>query len=281
MDKHFSDWLDTRLSEGGWMNNFGELKAVCTDLGRLPKGNEKMGLWLGRQRQKIHGKGKGKPLSDKQRKLMDKTFHGWLDTRYTEGGWMNNFEELKIIVSDLGSLPTQRENMGIWLNNQRRRVRAPENRKPLTDKQRKLLDDTFPKWLDTGKSEGGWMNNFEELKAVFADLGRLPKRDEKMGSWLTTQRQTAHGKGNRKILMDKHFPGWLDTRLSGGRWMDNFKELKVVFDNLGRFPKQKEHMGSWLNNQRSSVRGKGNRKPITDKRRKLMDKTFPDWLNTK
>jgi Sec-independent protein translocase protein TatA len=197
---------------------------------------------------------------------------------------MDKYNKLKEFYEKNGRLPKMKENLGGWLDKMRQAIKG-NNKRKITENQKKLMDKTFPKWLFTRFSGESWIEKYNELKEFYDKYKRLPKQSENLGSWLTTMRMAVKGNGKYKItesqkdLMNKAFPTWLITYKSEEAWMDKYNKLKEFYEKNGRLPKRSENLGEWLIHMRQAVKGNDGRK-ITKNQKQLMDRTFSNWLIT-
>jgi hypothetical protein len=146
MNETFPDWLITYQSEEAWKIKFEELKKFYDKNERLPKQREEMGVWLYTQRQAARGKNERK-ISNDQKKLMDETFPEWLPINIkSDDVWQIKFEKLKEFYIENKRLPTRKEELGSWLNNQRNMYKGQGSGK-MANNRKEMMDDTFPMWV--------------------------------------------------------------------------------------------------------------------------------------
>jgi superfamily II DNA or RNA helicase len=142
LDKTFYGWLDTYNS---WDDSCEKLINFVKQHNRLPKTTEPpSGPWLFDQIRKLKGQ-RGK-ISDEQKEYLDKNVPGWSITRMSDEHWLKNYKEFASVVKKLGRFPRSTEYMAKWYHAQRRTANG-KGRGKLTQKQKELMDETFPNWL--------------------------------------------------------------------------------------------------------------------------------------
>jgi hypothetical protein len=211
LDKIFKGWEEIAdLFEEGC--SF--LQKFILKHGRLPTWKEKVedhntGQWLSKQRQKF----RKEKMLDEEKDQLDKIFLGWEADPFEEG-----CSFLKKFIMKHGRLPTRSEksenhNIGVWLNNQRKKFRKEK----MPEGEKEKLDKIFLGWEEIA-------DLFEEgcsfLKKFIMKHGRLPTWSEKSedhntGQWLNDQRKKFRKEkmlDEEKYQLDKIFLGWEITK---------------------------------------------------------------------
>ena len=187
--------------------------------------------------------------------------------------------------------------LGSWLCNQRTAYKGQGTNK-ITEEQIKLLKEIgmiFDVYNDT------WMKNYNLAKNYYDHYGNLEihkdfkttngyEYDEqgiKLGTWINKQRQAYKGKGTHKLTEEQIkllkeigmiFDVYNDT------WMKNYNLAKIYYDHYGNLNIPKDFnttngyeydeegikLGTWISNQRTAYKGKGNCK-ITEEQIKLLE----------
>ena len=261
IDKDWNKSLEERCEE-----NYEKLKKFYEENGRFPTQAEECGTWLNNQRQSAK---KGKLSEERIKKLeeIDKDWNKSLEERCEE-----NYEKLKKFYEENGRFPTQAEECGTWLNNQRQSAKKGK----LSEERIKKLEEIDKDWNKSKEEINSekWEENYEKVKKFYEENGKLPTRDEECGNWLDTQRQSVRkGKLSEERIkkleeMDKDWNKSLEKR-----WEENYEKLKKFYEENGRFPTQAEECGTWLNAQRQSFKnGK-----LSEERIKKLEDIDKNW----
>lgn len=265
------------MSDAAWKAKAQELVKVVEEMGHFPKYNEEMGSWLNNQRQAYKGHGNSKWTIGRQ-KYMDAHLPGW-NSIYVEEKWQNKVQDLIKVVEKLGHFPTQQEEMGNFLSNQREAFKGHGTYK-WTPEREAYLDEHLPGWLNKSYDEI-WLEKVQKLAKVTEKLSRFPKAREEMGVFLQIQRQAYKGQiksrwtPEREAYLDKHLSGWRSNNLEE-EWQEKVFQLVEITKKLGRLPKINEEMGTWLNTQRQTAKGKRASKWVPE-RGAFMDEHLPGW----
>ena len=248
-----------------WEERHQELKAYrSANPGSWPPRKEPLGTWLSNQRTAF----RNRKLSEDRIVLLNSIDPSWIGRTTT---WEERCQELKVYrCANPGSWPSQKEPLGVWLNNQRT---AFKNRKLLEDRIA-LLNSIDPSWIGTTTT---WEERCQELKAYrSANPGSWPPRREPLGNWLHHQRIAFK---NRKLLEDRIVLlnsidlSWIGRTTT--TWEERHQELKVYrCANPGSWPPRREPLGDWLSQQRTAFK---NRKLSVD-RITLLDAIDSSWV---
>ena len=142
-----------------------------------------------------------------------------------DAAWFQKLDVLKAFVVAHNRLPYTTESfdgvkIGAWCNRQRQAYKGT-GKKPLTEKQKAVLESVSGWWWD---SDAAWFQKLDMLKAFVAAHSRLPSQKEsfdgvKIGAWCTTQRQAYKGNAatsaplsEEKKASLENVPGWWWTK---------------------------------------------------------------------
>ncbi|WP_028245550.1 helicase associated domain-containing protein [Pseudoclavibacter soli] len=272
LDQQLPGWdVPGRSRDLPFRDHLANVVTFRTEHGRLPKKCEPEGEWLRGQRYAA----KQGTLSPDRRALLDAELPGW---DKTDAPQVRPFEDhlanIAAFYVEHGRFPKRSEPEGKWLHKQRQAAR----RGTLSLERRALLDAELPDWGETNAPQIHPLeDHLDNVVAFRTEHGRLPKNREPEGQWLQHQRRAAR-KGSlppeRRSLLDQQLPGWNDTNAPQRHPFENHLANVAVFRaEHGRFPKQSEPEGMWLNEQRKSAR----RGKLSPERRALLDQQLPGW----
>ena len=265
---------------------------------------EKLGKWIGQQRQAYKGKQK---ITPERIKKLEEIGMIW---DLTKDKWMNNYNLAKIYYEHHGNLEMPQNfktingyefdekgiKLGGWITTQRQAYKG--NKLKLTQEQIKLLEKIGIKWnLKTDK----WMNNYNLAKAYYAHYGNLEilqnfktingyEYDEKgikLGSWINAQRQAYKGNKGKltkeKIELLKEIGMRFETNFDESKWLQMYDLAKAYYEHHGNleipkgfktingyeFDEKGFPLGNWLGTQRQTYKGKTTSKLNSDQIRLL------------
>ena len=133
------------LREQQWQNSLAELKAITSELGRLPSTRTPSGVWIQGQRRTFR---KG-TLSKDHELALDAALPSWRNSSPSlqEQKWRDSLAKLVATARELGRLPLKREPSSSWMHGQRCRLK-----KGTLSKDHELaLDAAVPGWKGLGK----------------------------------------------------------------------------------------------------------------------------------
>jgi len=152
-----------------------EVTAFVAEHGRLPKIRENNGKWISDQRTAYRT---GKLTPERIQTLGEIPCWTW---EAREDAFEKAVAEVTAFVSEHGRLPKQLENNGPWVNNQR-------NRKGKLSPERIQTLGEIPLWTWGETLEDAFEKAVVEVTAFVSEHGRLPKKGENNGPWITKQR---------------------------------------------------------------------------------------------
>ena len=152
------------------------VKAFVAEHGRLPTTREDLGLRFHKQRQ-LYKKGK---LSAERIQLIE-TIPLW-EWDPLEDAFETNVTEVTAFVAEHGRLPKSGEQNGGWIIKQRQAYK----KKKLSAERAQVLQ-AIPLW--TWGFEDAFEKAVAEVTAFVSEHGRLPKKSENNGPWISHQRQ--------------------------------------------------------------------------------------------
>jgi uncharacterized protein CbrC (UPF0167 family) len=221
---------------------------------------------------------KNAPLSTAQAAAMDSVYPEWRKT--INGVWFTNLEAVEAFVAAHGFFPRAgvkdpaEKAIGIWLATQRYRVNL------LSADRIKLLEERLPGWNKS--KEEAWNERLDEVCAIVAALGRLPKYTEKdpeakkAQAWIRNHR--AHPDTDwRVITLNERLPGWNFS--TQDLWSATVDAVAAFVATHDRMPTQHEKsrvdksLGTWLNGQRCE-------RNLSAYRRGELDRRLPGWDRT-
>lgn len=157
--------------------------------------------WARRQRHQ--------PLSAEQAAALDRTYPGWRHSK--DEIWYARLEALEAFVRSTGRYPSQRAAdpderlIGVWLKNNR------TGGIQSTPERRAVIDSRLPGWNPT--REDAWATRLDEVAALVAGLGRLPRRSGSLEErtarrWLDRQ---VNESPDRHEAIRARIPDWSTT----------------------------------------------------------------------
>ncbi len=278
-----------------WMKKYELLKEYQKEHGNIDvptnyeKDGIKLGQWLATQRQAHKGQGKCTITPD-QTKLLEELGINW---QVYNNRWNYYYEQLKEYKKQHGNIDVPKSyeqngmELGKWLMRQRRAYHGHKRYK-ITENQIQLLEELGMNWQVHDKK---WNDYYELLKEYKEEYGNIDvpqayeKDGMKLGTWLSTQRQTYQGKTQCKMtdthiqLLEELGMNW---QLYDKRWNEYYELLKAYKEEYGNinipvlYETKGKKLGSWLHNQRKSYYGKGTYR-ITQERIKLLEELDTNW----
>lgn len=218
--------------------------------------------------------------------------------------WRSNVDRLVEVTKELGRLPKNKEELSMFLHEQRRSSKG-ESKNRISKTRLDYLDEVLPGWRSTS-FDYKFQKDVLDIKNRISEAGRFPKTGEYGFSFLSRQRQLKKGTSNNETLskeredfLNKHVPEWWSnyvreentgvekeaTTVSkrDQKWYANVDKLKRVSDSLGRLPVSGEPMSEFLLTQRRVKKGKEGlisfKKGgiLTEEREEYLTKQVPNW----
>jgi len=280
IDKFSSCVIDCRLIDK-WLENFENLKSFIDLHKKRPssrsknKEEEKIGLWLGRQKQNY--KNNKQAMKDEERRQIWEYFLEEYKEYLKDNDeiWFENFEKLKSFIDLHKKRPTRSKNkeekhkeekdLGSWLSNQKHKYK--NNKESMKDEERRQIWEYFLEEYKEYLKDNDeiWFENFEKLKS-FIDLHKKRpssksknKGEKQLSIWLISQ--TLNYKNNKQAMKDEDKRQiWEDfleeykeyLKDNDEIWFENFEKLKSFIDLNKKRPskssknKEEKCLGSWL-----------------------------------
>lgn len=272
-----------------WMEWFEEARHFYRRYGHLnvhtryitPSGR-KLGLWVKSQRYKGR-----EGLEPGQAELLDSVGMNWQVKERTEWEvWYSLAEEYYL---EHGSLPASKnyvtpegKKLGVWLSVQRERY-SQKGKKKLTQEQTSLLEELGMSWQPC---EDRWRQMFALAQDFYREHGhlRVPQgyvlpTGEKLGRWISLQRQAYHGTASvsltpeRKRLLEgigmcwePYSEAWEKMYARARQYREEYGDLMVPQEYV---TPEGERLGVWVTNQRMKYRKQGKQCLSEDQVRRL------------
>jgi len=197
--------------------------------------------------------------------------------------WSSRFKAVQDHFQQTGAMPslaTGEESLANWIGSQRHHFKKGT----LSEDRIRLMDAELGPWKIDSK-EASWVRQFTELKAFYAEHGRIPtKLDDKpefqLAVWLMGQkRQYSLGRlaRERVALLDADLPVWRRTKED--YWKETLQRFVSFKDRTGRMPTtvspeyEERYLGLWISNIRAAdAKGK-----ISAERMQALDEAIPEW----
>ena len=170
--------FEWNLLDSNWMKEFQSLKVFFATQGRWPKREDgALATWCYTQRER---RKKGR-LSKERIRVLDEIGFVW--SQDLNGGWMKNYEALKIFLDKQQRFPKSAEGyLGEWCSTQRKMRKQGK----LSPNRQTLLDRIGFVW----SVEQVWRSYLEQLHQFHVQNGRWPGcREGALGRWCTVQRR--------------------------------------------------------------------------------------------
>lgn len=149
-----------------WSDKFSELEQWVIENGKIPTRNDHKEFysWLNSQRSRYKN---GHLTETEISKLKSIEFDlVGLGKERDEENWLNQFNNLKKYIEQIGKYPSKGDNKSLylWVQNQRAvKSGSARNRKPLSSKREALLDSIDFKWVVKNGLNDTWQENLNEL----------------------------------------------------------------------------------------------------------------------
>lgn len=193
-----------------------------------------------------------------------------------EEKWLSNFNDVKMYIEKNGRLPSNKDKIGMWLDHQRQSYKGIGGCK-MTPNRISLLE-SLPNWYWTFNDK--WNSTFNEVKEFIETNGRLPKHNEQLNSWVSSQRQLYKDKGKlttEQIELLESIKGWSWNNLHNDRWNEKFNEVKQFVDENNRLPKLNEQNKCWINTQKQIYKGTSKGRLTTEQIKLLESLKHWEW----
>ena len=160
LDRTVPGWQNRTLlslREQQWQNSLAELKAITSELGRLPHTRTPSGLWMHGQRRTLR---KG-ALSKDHELALDAAVPSWRSSSPSlqEQKWWDSLAKLVATTRELGCLPSKRAPSSTWMYGQRDRFKKGT----LLKHHELALDAEVPGWKGLGKRPDRTMTTDEHM----------------------------------------------------------------------------------------------------------------------
>lgn len=184
---------------------------------------------------------------------------------------------LSEVSKELGRFPKHDEKYGDFLIKLRTSENGSKGSISLNNERKVFLNTVLRGWNVTNTNS--WEEKVELLKNSIIEIGRLPNYHEieYKGKFLAEQRRRKRDGRNwsdyNEKYMNDNIPGWY--KLSHHeKWLEDANELIIEVGKLGRLPKNREYMGSFLSRQKTSKRlNRG----WSQERQDFLDDQIPGW----
>jgi hypothetical protein len=198
--------------------------------------------------------------------------------------WSSRFKAVQEHFKATGELPSlgsgeaDESSLASWVGAQRQHLK----RGTLSDDRIRLLNAELGPWKVDSK-EAAWVRQFNELKAFYAQHGRIPTegQDEKpqfqLALWLGGQkRQYSLGRlsQERVAMLDTDLPIWRRTKEDD--WKGNLEKVAAFKTKTGNLPvasaseDEERYLGLWLTNNRANSN-------LSAGRAHSLDEAIPEW----
>eukprot|EP00521_Asterionellopsis_glacialis_P009548 CAMPEP_0195289606 /NCGR_PEP_ID=MMETSP0707-20130614/5814_1 /TAXON_ID=33640 /ORGANISM="Asterionellopsis glacialis, Strain CCMP134" /LENGTH=247 /DNA_ID=CAMNT_0040349629 /DNA_START=46 /DNA_END=786 /DNA_ORIENTATION=+ len=184
--------------------------------------------WVKKQRKERYS------MPRKNRRQLDKLDFNWssFQEESVNDLWYANFERLRTFQEENGHSQVPRyykedTKLGPWVSKQRC------NRNKMSPERKRLLDGIGFVWQVTKRDT--WDEMFERLvqykeRTGNCDVPQIYKPDQKLGSWVSTQRHMKHKiPSDRAMLLDTIGFKWQRNTA----WDDMFDRLKAFYQENG------------------------------------------------
>lgn len=274
-----STWEDWYKEAAQFYKKYGHLNVHTQYV--TPSGR-RLGLWVKSQR--YRGKD---ALTPKQVEQLNQLGMVWdVKSRTDWEVWYNLAREY---WEAHGHLPESKDyvtedgkKLGVWLSVQRERY-SGKNKKALTEEQIALLNELGMEWK---LAESHWNRMYQLAEAYYREHGDLyvPQNlvcpgGEKLGRWISLQRQAYRGKGTmvltprRQQLLEAIGMSW--SPFDEG-WEKMYQAAKAYRESKGDLLVPQNYrtpeglrLGNWIANQRARMKDTDKRKLSQEQREKL------------
>ncbi|MGK3708629.1 helicase associated domain-containing protein [Arthrobacter sp. IK3] len=215
-----------------------------------------MAVWLSAQRQSL----KNGTIAPDRKQALDDLFPGWSDVRRLK--WAQTLDEVASFRQTHGKLPgdsktTPRERaLQVWVK--RQRVKELEGK--LAADQVAGLDKVDPDWR-ANQVQLNWESMLTMASLLRSKTGTLPAHGTPEGAWMRGVAQR-HRAGllpeSEAKEMDKHLPGWNDTRYAA--WRERADGIEARIRSNGRTPShrspdpQLQSDAVWIRDQKARMK---------------------------
>ena len=268
-----------------WEEKYKELEEyIQKHNGTLPpQSNKEIGSWFYEQK---YSAIKGTLKKDKIEKMNNLLGDNWikLKSEKDDEKWEEKYKELEeYIQKHNGKLPPQsNKEIGIWLNNQKRKARTGILSKTKIEKMNNLLGESWTK-NQLEKDDEKWEIKFKELEEyIEKHNGELPPQSNReIGSWFDKQKSKARQGILKEYRLEKLInllgKNWLKNRLhepNDKLWNKKYQLLKqYVEEHNGDFPPPGYPViGEWLSHQRGNLKNS----KLSEQRKQKLD-ALGDW----
>lgn len=162
--------------------------------------------------------------------------------------WMANYEKAKMFFEEHGHFPTMKEHPGLhtWARSWSVLYadKQPEKKGLL-----ELVGYTYKTVEQLNEEQ--WMKNYLQCKVFFDEYGRFPEKTDnaRLRNWVTRwwKKSADEQQDKAKMLAALGFAYKSMNDLATEKWMKNYEECKVFFEEHGHFPtyKQNAKLNSW------------------------------------
>ena len=229
------------FDEKRWMKNFEDAKAFFEVHGHFPtrKENERLYAWAGNWWRKIYLKNP-ELHQEKADMLITIGFEYKTAEDLNDGKWIDNYKEAETFFKKYGHFPTQKENdrLYVWVWNWWKNTYL-KNSELYQEKADMLIAIGF----EYKQKKDMFTIIYKEAESFYKEQGYFLTRKEnkRVYDWLNTWWKNTYLKNPEKYQAKADMLIAIGFVFVYEKWMKNYEEAKVFFEEHGYFPTGKEN----------------------------------------